>query len=223
MSALYWGGWQWRSANWSALALFLHCFSCLFGLSGWSSRINQQAIMDIFSLWHKGPQVSFSHLLFTQMDEQRSHLLQHTNPRISAQLKNYTVVQAKPPLSCSCKGKSKILGYCRSVITCHVSFNSSTGRCWIHWCQMSVCWEALKVSSGWTWGSFPSLNREHCLMVRTEQQPLKDRTCLYLSATEKKYRWYVKTTCVCNSGRETNALWGTRVELFQVIPIVSKC
>lgn len=32
--------------------------------------------------------MSFIHVLFTQMDEQRSHLLQHTNPKISAQLKN---------------------------------------------------------------------------------------------------------------------------------------
>lgn len=74
--------------QWSTLVLFLRCLSCLFGLSGWSSRINQQAIMDIFSLWHKEPQVSFTHGLFTQMDEQRSHLLQHRNSRISAQFKN---------------------------------------------------------------------------------------------------------------------------------------
>lgn len=43
--------------------------------------------MDVFSLWHKEPQVSFAHVLFTQMDEQINDLLQHANPRISAQLK----------------------------------------------------------------------------------------------------------------------------------------
>lgn len=106
MAALFWRGWHRASANWSALVLFLHCLSCLFGLSGWSSRINQQALMDIFSLWHKEPQVSFTHVLFTETDEQRSYLLQKTNPRISAQLK--TTLRPRQSLHSPAVAKARV-------------------------------------------------------------------------------------------------------------------
>lgn len=60
-------------------------------------------------------------------------------------------------------------------------------------------------------------------MVRTEQQPLKDSGFedVYICLAQKKYTDGILKPRVFLTVVETNALWGTQVELFQVIPIFS--
>lgn len=177
--------------------------------------------MDVFSLWHKEPQVSFAHVLFTQMDEQINDLLQHANPRISAQLKN--TLRSRQSLHWP-PGKAKILDYWRSVATCHVPFNSSARRLLDmevpNVCVLRALWNVFRVDIKVL--SISKQSRGHSLNVRTEQSPLKGRGCLYLCAEEKKRRCYAKTICLCNSGLEANAVWGTQVELFSIIHVFSK-
>lgn len=62
--------------------------------------------MDVFSLWHKDPQVSFTHVLFTQMDEQINDPLQPANPRMSAQLK--TTLMSRKSFHCPTVAKARL-------------------------------------------------------------------------------------------------------------------
>lgn len=61
--------------------------------------------MDIFSLWHKEHQASFTYVLLTQMDEQVSDI----NPRISAQLKTTLMPQKSRHCPTAVKARLKFL------------------------------------------------------------------------------------------------------------------